>query len=238
MTVVAGQDGAGQRTPGWWGNDSALLDDEEARRRLVAATGRCLARRGTSRIRIEEVAVEAGVSRSTVYRYFKNRNELILAVLLSRVDVAMTGVISSLPRPEDAAASICDVFLKCTDLINGDAVNEALFTAGSRSLAETLELTAEPIVDAVYRHLGPLLRRWRDGGQLAADLDLRETVRWMMAAGVIIMSPPWSGWSPARKRAFVDRYITRALVGPALSPPGNAGPTGPLSVPDNRAEQK
>ncbi|OHV33307.1 MULTISPECIES: TetR/AcrR family transcriptional regulator [Pseudofrankia] len=215
MTAVAEEDGAGQRTPGWWGSDSALLDDEEARRRLVAATGRCLARRGTSRIRVEEVAVEAGVSRSTVYRYFKGRNELILAVLLSRVDVAMQGVLSSLSRPEDASSSICDVFLKCTDLINGDAINEALFATGSRSLPESLELTAEPIVDAVYRHLRPLLRQWQDGRQLATDLDLRETVRWMMAAGVIIMSPPWSGWSPARKREFVDRYVVRALVGPA-----------------------
>ncbi|MDT3443190.1 MULTISPECIES: TetR/AcrR family transcriptional regulator [unclassified Pseudofrankia] len=214
MTVVAEEDGAGQRTPGWWGSDSALLDDEEARRRLVAATGRCLARRGTSRIRVEEVAVEAGVSRSTVYRYFKGRNELILAVLLSRVDVAMQGVVSSLPRPEDASSSICDVFLKCTDLINGDAINEALFATGSRPLAESLELTEEPIVDAVYRHLRPLLRQWQEGGQLAADLDLKETVRWMMAAGVIIMSPPWSSWSPAGKREFVDRYIVRALVGP------------------------
>jgi AcrR family transcriptional regulator len=212
MTAATEEDSGGQRGPGWWGSDSALLDDEEARRRLVAATGRCLARRGTSRIRIEEVALEAGVSRSTVYRYFKNRNELILAVLLSRVDVALEGVISSLTRPEDASSSICDVFLKSTALINGDAISEALFTEGSRSLTESLELTADPIVDAVYRHLGPLMRQWREDGQLAADLDLRETVRWMMAAGVIIMSPPWSGWPPARKRAFLDRYVVRALV--------------------------
>jgi AcrR family transcriptional regulator len=215
MTVVA--DGDGERTPRWWGNDSALLDDDEARRRLVAATGRCLARRGTSRIRIEEVADEAGVSRSTVYRYFRNRNELILAVLLSRVDVAMAGVVAALPRPQDASASICDVFLGCTDLINGDAINESLFTSGSRSLAESLELTAQPIVDAVYRHLEPLLLRWRDEGQLCADLDLRETVRWMIAAGVVVMSPPWSQWPSMRKREFVERYVVRALIAPAPS---------------------
>jgi AcrR family transcriptional regulator len=212
MTVVASGDNGEQRAPGWWGSDSALLNDDEARRRLVAATGRCLARRGTSRIRIEEVALEAGVSRSTVYRYFKNRNELILAVLLSRVDAAFDGVLGSLTRPEDASSSICDVFLKCTGLINGDAINEALFAAGNRSLPESLELTADPIVDAVYHHFRPLLLRWQNDGQLAADLDLRETVRWMMAAGVVIMSPPWSGWSTERKRLFVDRYVVRALV--------------------------
>jgi AcrR family transcriptional regulator len=215
MTAVADEDGAVRRAPGWWGSDSALLDDAEARRRLVAATVRCLVRRGSGRIRVEEVAVEAGVSRSTVYRYFRSRDDLILAVLLSRVDDAMAGVLRSLPKPEEASRSLCDVFLKCTNLISGDALSEALFAGGGRPVAESLPLTAEPVVEAVHRHLEPLLRRWRDDGQLRADLDLRETVRWLIAAGGILMSPPWSTWSLPRKRAFLETYVVRALVVPA-----------------------
>nr|MDT0663599.1 TetR/AcrR family transcriptional regulator [Micromonospora sp. DSM 115978] len=113
MSVVADHDDAGKRPPGWWGSESALLNDDEARRRLVAATVRCVLRRGSGRIRIEEVAVEAGVSRSTVYRYFKSRDDLIQAVLLSRVDAAMEGALHALPEPDDAHSSLCDVFVNC-----------------------------------------------------------------------------------------------------------------------------
>jgi AcrR family transcriptional regulator len=195
-----------------WGSDSALPDDAEARRRLVAAAVRCLVRRGTSRIRVEEVAVEAGVSRSTVYRYFRSRDDLILAVLLSRVDDAMDHVLRSLPHTDDAFRSLCDVFLTCASLINGDTLNEALFPAGGRSVTESLPLTAEPIVEAVHLRLAPLLRRWQDDGQLRAGLDPRGTVRWLIAAGGIVMSPPWSTRAPPRKREFVAKYLVRALV--------------------------
>ena len=70
----------------WWGDDRAILDDDEARRRLLEAAGRCIVRRGNAQIRMAEVAEEAGVSRSTVYRYFPNRDEVLLGLMLARVD--------------------------------------------------------------------------------------------------------------------------------------------------------
>ncbi|CUU60361.1 DNA-binding transcriptional regulator, AcrR family [Parafrankia irregularis] len=215
MTVITGDEDGGQRAPGWWGSDSALLDDEEARRRLVAATVRCVLRRGSGRIRVEEVAVEAGVSRSTVYRYFKTRDELILAVLLSRVDAAMSGVLGGLRDPRDAAGSLVAVFVDSMAMVNKDTISEALFSEGGRSAVELRELTAEPIVDAVYRHLEPLLNRWSESGQLYEDLDVRETVRWLIAVGSILMVPPWSTWSPQQQRVFVNSHVVRALVRPS-----------------------
>lgn len=212
MTVAAGGRDGGRRALGWWGSDSALLDDEEARRRLVAATVRCVLRRGDGRIRVEEVAVEAGVSRSTVYRYYRSRDELIQAVLLSRVDAAMTGALGSLRQPQDAFRSIPDVFLNLLGMAAGDAVSKALFAGGNRSAARPPELTADPLVDAVYRHLAPLLEQWQADGQLHADLDLRETVRWLIAVGSLLMAPPWSTWPAREQRAFVETYVVRALV--------------------------
>jgi hypothetical protein len=41
----------------WWGDDRAILDDDEARRRLIEAASRCIVRRGNTQIRMNEVAV-------------------------------------------------------------------------------------------------------------------------------------------------------------------------------------
>ncbi|MCM3885143.1 TetR/AcrR family transcriptional regulator [Frankia sp. R82] len=214
MAVVKGDGGAAQRTPGWWGSDSALLDDEEARRRLVNATMRCLVQRGNGRIRVEEVALEAGVSRSTVYRYFRGRDDLILAVLLGRIDRVMTTVLNTLPHPDDAQHSLCEIFLGAVARINSDTLNEAVFPEGGRVVAESLHPAGGPIVDAVARHLDTHLHRWQADGQLHADLDLRETVMWLITAGGLITRPPWSTWSPARQREFVVQHVVRALVIP------------------------
>lgn len=53
-----------------------------ARERLLEVAALCVARDGISGTGIAHVALEAGVSRPTVYRYFKDREELIRSVLL------------------------------------------------------------------------------------------------------------------------------------------------------------
>jgi len=53
-----------------------------ARERLLQVAARCVARDGIAGTGIAHVALEAGVSRPTVYRYFKDREELIRSVLL------------------------------------------------------------------------------------------------------------------------------------------------------------
>jgi TetR/AcrR family transcriptional regulator len=152
------------------------------------------------------------VSRSTVYRYFRSREDLILGVLLSRVDAAMERIVRSLPQPGDAQRSIVDLIMKSIGLVYGDEVNEALFSPQSRPIVTAVELSAEAIVDAIDRHLHPLLERWQSEKQLHADLDLRETVRWMNAVALVLLTPPWLERSRRQKREFLDRYLIRALV--------------------------
>lgn len=53
-----------------------------ARERLLEVAARCVARDGIAGTGIAHVALEAGVSRPTVYRYFKDREELVRSVLL------------------------------------------------------------------------------------------------------------------------------------------------------------
>ena len=52
-----------------------------ARERLLEVAARCVAGDGIAGTGIAHVALEAGVSRPTVYRYFKDREELIRSVL-------------------------------------------------------------------------------------------------------------------------------------------------------------
>src|SRR3954454_15463018 len=68
--------------PRRWGSRSALSDEDDARTRLIEATTRCIVRRGNADIRMAEVADEAFVTRSTLYRYFASREELLQHVLV------------------------------------------------------------------------------------------------------------------------------------------------------------
>jgi TetR/AcrR family transcriptional regulator len=210
-----GQDSDGSARPSrWWGSDSALLDDEEARRRLLEAAGRCIVRHGHARIRMGEVAQEAGVARSTVYRYFQTRDELIIGLILAKVDAALEKVVALLDDPQDAARCIPELVLGPNSYIAGSPVNEALFSPGSRDMVVALELGSEQLLDASCRHFGPLLEGWQAAGQVHADLDPRDTVRWIGVLSATLLTTPWRKRSDAAKREFLDRYLVRALVVP------------------------
>jgi len=64
------------RTHGWSGAPPA--DDDEAMARILAATRVCLDRSGAD-TGLADVARELGVTRQTVYRYFKSTDQLLVA---------------------------------------------------------------------------------------------------------------------------------------------------------------
>src|ERR1700761_4064531 len=131
----------------WWGDDRAILDDEEARRRLLEAAGRCIVRRGNAQIRMAEVADEAGVSRSTVYRYFPNRDEVLLGLMLARIDTALGEQLRSLPHPDDPTHSLPEMILARVESVAGNPLNEALFAAESTAVTTALEIGSQPLVE-------------------------------------------------------------------------------------------
>ncbi len=196
----------------WWGDERAILDDEEARKRILDAAGRCILRRGNTQVRMGEVADEAGVSRSTVYRYFPGRDEVLLGLMLKRVDNALANLVRSLPAPEDPVRSVPEMVLARVESVDGNPLNDALFAAESTAVATALEKGSEPIVELLLSHYGPQLKRWKLAGRLHDDLDPRSLVQWLHTTTLFLLTPSWRYRSLADKREFVDQFVVRALV--------------------------
>lgn len=195
-----------------WGDDRAILDDEEARRRILEAAGRCIVRRGNTQFRMGEVADEAGVSRSTVYRYFPGRDDVLLGLMLRRVDHALAESVRSLPAPEDPVRSVPQMVLARVESVDGNPLNEALFAAESTAMASALQKGSEPLVELLLRHYGPLLERWKAAGLLYPDVDFRSVVQWLHTATLFLLAPSWRYRPHADKRRFVEQFVVRALV--------------------------
>lgn len=196
----------------WWGDDRAIHDDEEARGLILDAAGRCIVRRGNTQFRMGEVADEAGVSRSTVYRYFPGRDDVLLGLMLMRVDNALGELVRSLPAPDDPVRSVPEMVLARVESVDGNPLNEALFAAESTGVAAALEKGSEPLVELLLRHYEPLLNRWKLAGRLHGDLDFRAVVQWLHTTTLFLLGPSWRHRAPADKREFVEQFVVRALV--------------------------
>jgi AcrR family transcriptional regulator len=66
--------------------EALAVADRSSRERILAATAEVLGRNGMTKLSLSEVALRAGVSRPTLYRWFASKRELLDAAL--RVIVA------------------------------------------------------------------------------------------------------------------------------------------------------
>ncbi len=185
---------------------------DDARDRILDAAGGCIVRRGNTQIRMAQVADEAGMVRSTVYRYFPTRDDLLLGLVIVRIDAALARLVRSLKYPDDPRRCIPRMVLVPVQSVDGDPLNEALFASESTALSAALELGSEKIVDVVSAHYDALFAAWQADGTMHADLDRREVARWIHTAALFLLSPPWRYRSQAAKRRFVDQFVVRALV--------------------------
>ncbi|AYJ85412.1 TetR/AcrR family transcriptional regulator (plasmid) [Sphingomonas paeninsulae] len=77
---------AAQPAPETWQSPPFVAQTPSGSDTILDAAARCIDRKGFDSVSLEEVAVEAGVSRTTLYRRYGNRESLFKALLITRAE--------------------------------------------------------------------------------------------------------------------------------------------------------
>jgi AcrR family transcriptional regulator len=150
-----------------------------ARERLVHAAYRLFQENTLSTVGVDRIVAEAGVAKTTLYRYFPSKDDLTVAVLARHQDVWMTGWLEQVvaavgPDPRDQLLALFDAF---DDWFQREDYNGCLF---ARALLETRD-PENPICSAATTGLArvrSLIRRLaeeagaRDPDAFALQLQL------------------------------------------------------------------
>jgi AcrR family transcriptional regulator len=157
---------------------------EERPEALFEAALRVFSARGYRATRLEEVAEAAGVSKGTIYRYFRNKEDLIEKTLDHRRKHMIPAVEAALAAFEGTSAEKLRFFLdrcwhKCMTsewgsfhrLIFGEIAHElpALFEKWAR----------QSVVGAAWRILEGILREGQKRGEFRADADVKSVARFL-----------------------------------------------------------
>jgi AcrR family transcriptional regulator len=86
-----------------------------ARERILTTAYRLFTRRGIRAVGTDEVLAVSGVAKATLYRHFRSKNDLVLAVLQRREELWTLGLVEQQSRlrgesPEEQLLAIFDVF--------------------------------------------------------------------------------------------------------------------------------
>ncbi|GAC58596.1 putative TetR family transcriptional regulator [Gordonia hirsuta DSM 44140 = NBRC 16056] len=99
------------RTRGWQGD--LPQDEDEARARILAAATRIVERVGLAKTRLADVAIEAGVTRQTVYRYFSSVDEMLTAVATAGAADFLDRMAQALDHVRTADEAAVETILYC-----------------------------------------------------------------------------------------------------------------------------
>ena len=121
------------------------------RDRVVAAALRCLAAEGLRRTTVDDVAVEAGISRATLYRAFPGGRDTIVAVV---VDAELESLTATIEGAVEGAADLREALASTINVAAMFAANARIhgITVGSREMFEDMtraieSLDIRPVVD-------------------------------------------------------------------------------------------
>src|ERR1700758_2399651 len=117
---------------------AAPTSTDDARERILAAAERCIDRHGIRKTTMDDVACEVGLSRPSVYRYFADRDDLLIE-LITRHGQALLGQARKSFSPQSSLADqIVESLLYIADHGRRDPLTRYLIDPDSTSLGQRM----------------------------------------------------------------------------------------------------
>lgn len=171
---------------------AATIDEhkELTRRALLDAAFRLIEEAGTAEIPLGEVALAAGVGRTTFYDYFEDRDDVIASLVEDKLPAVIAGLIETVPSelpPEERIArlSAATVEFVATDPVFGVILHREVGRMGLEAQRRIRESHADLATElaAVYR-LGVSEGAFRSIPPFLAGRLIQDTI--MSAARTLI----------------------------------------------------
>ena len=195
-----------------WGAD-APNDTTSARQRLIDAAESCFQRYGVVKTTVEDVAATAKVSRATVYRYFADRDELILGVLLRDAGRFLDRLTAEINREPEFARAVVNGVLFTVDAVRADENLALLFAPEAIGITTSIAGASEALFRLTTEFLRPFFEAARDSGQLRPDVDLDEAAEWTLRAVLSMLTVQGPAErSPAEQERFLSTFLVPGLV--------------------------
>ena len=136
----------------------AAASPDDARERILAAAQRCIDRHGIRKTTMDDVASEVGLSRPSVYRYFADRDDLLIELITRHARALRNRAHKSISRQNSLTDQIVEAVLYTAEHARRDPLTRHVIepngtNLGRRMIASgTTEMMRaemwDPILDA------------------------------------------------------------------------------------------
>jgi AcrR family transcriptional regulator len=178
---------------------------------LRAARG-CYIKDGIKETGMKEVAKAANVARSTVYRYFSSRDDVLVAVVKREMEATNLVIRAQLQQYQAAADIIVEGLILALQEIPRRPILKAVFASEENSRARKVIWESDVIVQLGEQLLEHVIQPALDLGLLQDKVPPEAMVEWVYRTLISLLTLP-SNWSHSQEDL---RAMLHALLVPVL----------------------
>ncbi|NND69460.1 MAG: TetR/AcrR family transcriptional regulator, partial [Halioglobus sp.] len=154
-----------------------------------------------------------GCARSSVYRYFDNKDQLLGAVLQQRVMLLGAGMKEELSAYEDPREQIVrGLYLAVNEVRTGPSLEliATLLVEDGQAVADILlDYVADIATDVLS--IDPVFQRAREAGLVRADITDEDILRWLVTIALSMFQQSNIDKSPEKKLAYLRRMLLPSI---------------------------
>jgi AcrR family transcriptional regulator len=191
---------------------TASASTDDARERILAAAERCIDRHGIRKTTMDDIAAEVGLSRPSVYRYFADREDLLIELNVRHARALFKRAHKSMSRQSNFADQIVESLLYVADHARRDPLTRHLIdpdgtNMGRRMIASgTSEMLAAELWDT---YLDNALAN----NELPRGLPRPDVYLWLGGVAKMLMRGLEDGDGDLKRyRSILHRFVAPAFA--------------------------
>jgi AcrR family transcriptional regulator len=180
------------------------------RERLIDATEEVMRRNGPLRVRIDEVARQAGCSRATVYRHVADKDELVREVLVRLARDRAARMQPTLARIHDPAERIAEGVQRTVEAVRGEWWYQAL---DDHAAVARIGGGPQAFVALTAPLVAPFLEEVAAQGRLRPEITVEYATEWLcvVTVGFLAIDIP-NERTRDQQVAFLRRFVADPLL--------------------------
>jgi AcrR family transcriptional regulator len=189
------------------------MSTDDARERILAAAERCIDRHGIRKTTMDDVANEVGLSRPSVYRYFADRDDLLIELITRHARSLLDRARKSIARQSSLPDQIVESVLYTAEHARRDPLTRHVIDPDATSLGRRMIASGtremmraemwDPILDAALAN-----------NELPPGLPRSDIHLWLGNVTLIVMRGLEDGEGDVRRyRSILRRFVVPAFAG-------------------------
>jgi AcrR family transcriptional regulator len=192
---------------------TAPTSTDDARDRILAAAERCIERHGIRKTTMDDVAFEVGLSRPNVYRYFADRDDLLIELITRHARALLDRARKSISRQSSLPDRIVETVIYTAEHGRRDPLTRHVIEPDATSLGR--RMIASGTTEMMRAEMwDPILDAALANNELPPGLPRSDIHLWLGNVTLMVMRGLEDGEGDVRRyRSILRRFVVPAFAG-------------------------